>query len=132
MATVHAYVPEGMSYVNAYRALWLQAEPVGYFAAHEEALRVQENQASTAEKVATLFRKYSTHRSPLFYMEYEGGRMIKVHFVNFPKLEVYYYDTKYGAGAAQRALDAYNATPRAERFDPNDSYSFNAIRFDIL
>lgn len=24
-----AFVPEGMSYVNAYHALWLKAEPVG-------------------------------------------------------------------------------------------------------
>ena len=124
-----ARVPTGMSYVNAWHALYSQANEKGaFFNANPASAASQEDMVSTSEKVANLFRSYPTNKAPLYYMEYEGGKKMKVHFCDFPQLDIYYYDQTYGTGAAQRALNEYDKIPSANRFDKNDSYRFSDLR----
>ena len=55
---------------------------------------------------------------------------MKVHFCDFPQLDVYYYDADNGPGAAQRALDNYAQVASENRFDLNDSYKFSDLRLN--
>ena len=129
MASNTAIVPEGMSYVNAWYALYRGANQRGGFLENNpEKWTGLEELVSTSAKVADLFKNYPTNRFPLYYMEYEGGRRMKVHFCDFPKLDVYDYDASYGQGAAQRILDYYNETASENRFDESDSYQFSELR----
>lgn len=123
-----AIVPDGMSYVNAWYALYNNnTEVAQFYQANSEKLSPQEEMVSTSEKVARIFKEHPRNCYPLFYMEYEGGRKMKVHFCDFPKLDVYYYDQTYGIGAAQKALDNYNTVAPELRFDKNDSYRFSDL-----
>ncbi len=129
MTSNTATVPKGMSYVNAWYALYQGATVVGqFFETHPDQLLKQQELVSTSEKVANLFKNYQTNGFPLYYMEYEGGKKMKVHFCDFPKLDVYYYDKTYGDGAAQRILNQYNQIPPENRFDKNDSYLFSDLK----
>jgi len=122
-----AIVPEGMSYVNAWKSLWLKAKPKGDHEFDDEAYDKAMLAVTTAEKVASLFINFPSNSSPAYSMDSEGGRLMKVHFYDFPKLNVYIYDDSYGTGAAQRALDEYNEIPPDQRFDKNDSYRFSDL-----
>lgn len=127
MKSYTATVPEGMSYVNAWHALYEGATEVGqFFEMHPDQLSQQQELVSTSEKVANLFKNYPTNKLPLYYMEYEGGKKMKVHFCDFPTLDVYYYDKTYEIGA-QSMLDNYSKIASADRFDKNDSYCFTDL-----
>lgn len=129
MTAYTATAPEGMSYVNAWYALYTgSTQAAQFFAIHPELLSSQQELVCTSEKVANLFINYPSNRYPLYYMEYEGGKKMKVHFCDFPKLDVYYYDQTYGDGAAQQILENYNRIAPANRFDKNDSYRFSDLR----
>ena len=124
-----AVVPEGMSYVNAWYALYSGIPKTSqFFAANPDQLPAEEEKVSTSDKVANIFKNYPPNRQPPYYMEYEGGRKMKVHFCDFPQLDVYNYDADNGPGAAQRALDNYALVASENRFDLNDSYKFSDLR----
>ena len=121
--TAHtAVAPEGMSYVNAFRALWENSQPASFFRERPETLPRQEAVVGTSEKVVQFFKNL-----PGTYVDYAGGRLIKTDFSEYPKLAVVSYDRQYGIGAAQKALDAYNQTPKDRRFDKNDACRFSDI-----
>lgn len=114
-------VPDGMSCVNALRALWEGSEPSSYFIIQAYLLQRREQAVSTAEKVADLFRSSNV------CLNYVGGRLIKVDFSKFPKLDPYLYDQEFGFGAARKAIEAYNKVPPSQRFDKYDSYKFEEL-----
>ena len=114
-------VPEGMSCVNAFRALWENSKPAAFFSFHPSSENPQAATVGTAEKVANLFKDQT-------YFDYAGGRMLKTDFSEFPKLNARLYDRDFGDGAAQKAIDKYNQINPSERFDKNDSYKFAEIK----
>lgn len=118
-------VPEGMSCVNAFRALWENSKPATSIQMHQTSNSFQPETVATAEKVAELFKSY-------FNFDYEGGRLLKADFSNFPELECSLYDKAYGPKAAQKALDQYNQIPSYNRFDMNDSYQFEDFKSHII
>ncbi len=71
-----AIVPDKMSYVNAFRALWEKAETPagGFFDVYPEKLAPEEEVISTSEKVAKVFQESYPH----CYLDYQGGRRMKV------------------------------------------------------
>lgn len=114
-------VPEGMSCVNAFHALWESSKPA-VFLMYSPALQAsQATTVATAEKVADLFKDHT-------YFDYEGGRMLKIDFASFPILDARAYDKDLGAGAAQKAIEAYNKIDPSVRFDKNDSCKFEDLR----
>lgn len=113
-------VPEGMSYVNAFRALWENSKLAAAIQMLAISDSLQASTVSTAEKVAELFKTHT-------YFDYEGGRMLKTDFCKFPELDVRLYDRDFGSGAAKKAIEAYNLKPSEERFDKGDSYKFEDL-----
>lgn len=113
-------VPEGMSCVNAFRALWERSKPAPFLMLRPDIKRLEEEAVATAEKVAAIF---TTHTS----FDYTGGRLLKMNFASFPKLDARLYDREFGAGAAQKAVERYNNINPSERFDKNDSYKFEKL-----
>lgn len=49
------------------------------------------------------------------YIDYLGGRVMKVDLSDPPMMDVYLYDRDNGSGAAQRALDDYFTSTPQER-----------------
>ena len=117
-----AIVPEGMSYVNAFRALWENSKPAAYFNDHPEKLTPQEATVGTPEKVVQFFKTLKG-----MFVDYAGGRLIQTSFEKFPVLTVHSYDRNYGIGAAQKALTHYNQIPSKQRFDSNDQCRFSEL-----
>lgn len=113
-------VPDGMSCVNAFRALWENSKPAAFFRSFPAREAEASATVATAEKVANLFRAGT-------YFDYAGGRMLKTEFSAFPKLDVRLYDRDFGPGAAQKAIEKYNRIHPSERFDRNDSYKFEEL-----
>ena len=72
--SLQAVVPQGMSYVNAWYALYsgIPKTPQ-FYQAHPDQLPAEEEKVSTSEKVANIFKAYPPNRTPPYYMEYEGG-----------------------------------------------------------
>lgn len=122
MTAYVAKAPDGMSYVNAFRALWRSSQPANLFYVDSETITRQEAVLATSEKVVQFFKNL-----PCTYVDYAGGRLIKTDFSEYPKLAVVSYDREYGIGAAQKALDAYNQIPKDRRFDKNDACRFADI-----
>lgn len=115
-------VPDGMSYVNAFRALWVHSQPSSFlmgdpFAAEDQAAKVER-----LDQIIKLFK-----RSTNFYFDYEGGRLIKSNFSRFPILEVETYDKVNGKGAAMKALEAYHRIDPFNKMDPTDRYQFEFL-----
>ena len=115
-------VPDNMSYVNAFRALWEDSIPAVYFEARPEQLEAHEQTVLTSEKVVQFFEQMNG-----YFVDYAGGRLIKVNFGEFPYLGVYGYDENFGTGAAREALNKYSQTPSSQRFDINDKCRFSEI-----
>lgn len=109
-------VPDGMSCVNAFRALWESAKK----ARHLKGLGDQSCQVDTAEKVADLFRQK-------LYFQWEGGRNLYVSFHSFPQIDVREYDDLNGK-SAKVILEKYAKRLSEERFDAGDAYQFEAIK----
>jgi hypothetical protein len=110
-------VPSEMSCVNAAYALWQSSKPALLFSIHRYLLPAAEESVSTAHKIHTILIKNKK-------IDYLGGRLLKIDFSSFPKLDVSGFDSEYGSGAALSVLEAYNKIPQSERFDPHDSLSF--------
>lgn len=84
-------VPSTMTSVDAFMALYNNAfsVPLG-----------------SRWNAAQVFAKYC----PDGHCDWVRGTPIKVHFSKFPDLDTDQYDEAYGAGAAQKAFDAYQKT----------------------
>lgn len=126
--TVVLQVPRNMSYVNALYALWLKSQPARFFEAFPEKQASEEAIFQTAEKIVLFVTE--TRRSS-FYIDYVGGRLIKIEFNNFPHIDHCRYDKVYGLGAAQKALQEYDLVPSSRRFDRNDSHRFSDLTVDV-
>ena len=113
-------VPEGMSCVNAFRALWEMSQPAAFFGNCPGFADVQAQSVSTAEKVAGLFKDRT-------YFDYEGGRMLKTDFSKFPELDIRLYERDFGPGSAKAALELYNAKEPNAKLDCGDSYKFEEL-----
>ena len=98
-------VPEGMSCVNAFHALWINSKPAAFFTDYPSLLDPQVQSVNTAKKVAELFKTQT-------YFNYEGGRMLKMEFAAFPELDG----------------RSYNRVDPSERFDQYDSYKFEELK----
>ena len=127
-------VPSGMSYPNAFHALWKNARPSKSF---EDSRQQKSTEAtvSTAEKIVEVFlanieyaaKNFDSSENP-FFITNEGGRDMQVDFKHFPQLDVSEYDRIYGNGTANILLYAYSLIPSQHRFDPKDSYHFRHLQ----
>lgn len=105
--------PRGMSYVNAFHALWLAAKK-------DKALKLmaqaEEEKISTPEKVAAVFARGA-------YVYTAGARRLEVNFRHYPTLIVKpQYLERF-----EQALAQYEKVPSHERFDPNDEYAIETM-----
>ncbi len=114
-------VPEGMSCVNAFYALWENSDAITCLDSFPALKTIHATSISTAEKVARLFRMRTR-------FEFEGGKLINTDFSKFPQLDIYQYDKDFGPGAARRALEQYSRVPSCQRFDKNDFYKFEELK----
>lgn len=97
-----ARVPEGMSSVDAFNALYKNANVIGmgnYAPSSGEPPKTPWN-------TVQIFKKYC----PTGSCHYVRGKSMKVDFHNFPELNVENYDKQYGPGSAQKAIDTYQKT----------------------
>lgn len=117
----YVVVPDRMSYVNAYYALYERADLF-----REDLITcVGAEDVSTPEKVAQMFRNFPEYIEPKYYIDREGGKFLGVNFSCFPILEVKSYDRCYGRGAAERALKVYaERVSSKDRFDKWDCFQF--------
>lgn len=112
--------PEGMSCVNAFRALWCTAKPNLSYRNDPEKFSKDAKAVDTADKVAALFQSQT-------YFGYVGGKMLKVDFSFFPEMNILENNQYWDAQAAEQALYNYKKTPSSKRFDVNDSYDFKVL-----
>ncbi len=127
MEKLYLRVPEGMSYVNAFYALYLSATTFE----EDKITCIRAEDVATAEKVFFVFRNFPDYIKPKYFIDCEGGRSIKVNFETFPILEVSKYDQIYGIGAAELALKQYNERVSSrDRFDKWDLYRFLELDSD--
>ncbi|MDP1880687.1 MAG: hypothetical protein Q8K60_07085 [Parachlamydiaceae bacterium] len=120
-------VPDDLSYVNAFHALWSQSRPAVYFEGRPDKLKQHEETISTSEKIVQFFKNLND-----YYVDYAGGRLIKTDFSHFPELNIYWYDQAYGIGSAQKALSHYHNIPSNKRLDRYDSCSFSEIQKKLI
>ena len=118
-----------MSYVNAFYALFLGAKvpEESLIASEPTVLARKAEMCSTADKVVSFFKQCPIESNPPYFIDYAGGRLMKVFFDSFPNLDVFKYDTFYGDGAAALAIAEYNAIESSERFDRGDSCRFSDL-----
>lgn len=125
MGCFTANVPENMSYVNAFYALWQGAKPVGLFGAvFTQKQEKEKDDVSSSEKIETIFQK----NCPNLYVNYVGGKFLRVSFQHFPKLDVRGYEVLYGEGSAEKALSSYARVHSESRLDRGDRCSFEECR----
>ena len=119
--------PLGMSYVNAFYALWRKSKSPEFLRLHPEWLKRSEKNVATADKIASLFQQKVSHSRDTVFLDYEGGRIILTCFDFFPLLDVERYDAIFGAHAAIHALNEYHRIPPAQRIDKDDRYRFSEL-----
>ncbi|GAB5411953.1 MAG: hypothetical protein ChlgKO_10670 [Chlamydiales bacterium] len=128
-------VPEGMSCVNALRALYLGEEKINQIVGKDEPLNV-ENVAKkldfvdmTSESLAAQIHKFGNGK-----VDYLNGIAIKADFSKFPEICVTKYNEPdyHGAGAAERALAAYARIAPENRLDQNDTHNFNSLQGRVV
>lgn len=124
-------VPKGMSYVNAFRALWENAKPDAEVTAYKISRILAESEVLTVKNVVQAIEMRAMSIQILkgkqsVYMI--GGRWINVNFLTFPNLDVTMYNSLYGKNAAEKTLLKYNVIPSEQRFDKNDNCHFLGIR----
>lgn len=111
----HLYtVPQGMSPVNAFYALWQGAQTANALKYLPNQMYQQAQEVNTVEKVAALFQE-------TLDFDYVGGRAIKTDFTYFPEINTSRYNLMMGEEAAEEAIELYNQIPSHLRFDRNDS-----------
>lgn len=124
------FVPEKMSCVNAFRALWLAATPGCYVYDYHPRLQTElEKVVDTSEKVAILFERQT-------FFGRIGGRDLYVDFSKFPEIDVTRYEKLYGFLSADKILKKYDTIPDLQRFDQYDLCFFQALqsqeKWDVL
>jgi hypothetical protein len=108
-------VPEGMSSVDAFNALYIRANALG-----KGWLNPCSGQnPSSPWNAIQIFKSYC-HNG---YCDYVRGKLMKVNYRTFPELNVKNYDKEYGQGAAQKAIDAYQKT--MSQSDPKEKYDLD-------
>lgn len=120
LTTAFANVPPGMSCINAFHALYENAEMGKEYKKKHSLIKFELDKVNTAEKIAELFKASAS-------FEYVGGKLIKIDFSSFPKLDVSEYDKAWGVNAAKNALDKYKLVPSEDRFDKGDRYQFEIL-----
>lgn len=109
-------VPEGMSCVNAFHAIWKVSKPVAFLRLYPQLADRYAEAVSTAKKVAALFREHT-----LF--ETVGGKAMGVDFSQFPLIVCKTSDQE----VVLQALTKYNRIAPKDRFDPMDNYKFTEL-----
>lgn len=117
--------PHGMSYVNAFRALWENSRPALFFQLTGTSDASQAELVATAEKIETIFQQHK--KQHVVYFDYVGGRLIKTDFSKFPQLHIGSYDRAYGCGAAEKAIQSYHNRIANKKIDPDNFYDFQKI-----
>ena len=110
-------VPEGMSPVNALRALEIYKSPFGGAMLDKpEPGLLRDKYAVNSrnqEMVERAFERtvlgFGHPRRDCCYVDYYDGSLIKTEFHSFPLLNARGYDREYGEGVAQLAIDIYHA-----------------------
>lgn len=110
-----ARIPEGMSSVDAFDALYKNAEVLGMGRLNPAAGKA----ASTPWNAIQIFKTYC-HNG---YCDYVRGKCMKVDFRKFPELDVSSYDKQYGQGSAQKAIDTYQRT--IDESNSKEKYDLN-------
>lgn len=101
--------PQGMSSVNAFDALYTNAKVVGLGAFSP----VAGDEPTSSIKAIQIFKVYC----PTGYCDYVRGKLMKVDFSKFPKLDVSGYDRQYGEGAAKKALEDTYPLDSSNQYD---------------
>lgn len=117
-----ARVPDGMSSVNAFDALYKNANVIGmgmYAPSSGES-------PDTPWNAVQIFKTYC-HNG---YCDYVRGKYMKVDFCKFPELDVNRYDKQYGQGSAQKAIDTYQKI--MNKLDPKDAYDLNCKPYEYF
>lgn len=109
-------VPEGMSCVNAFHAIWKRSRPVAFLKLYPHLAVSHGETVSTAQKVADLFRNHT-------FFENEGGKAMRVDFSQFPLIGCDERDLRM----VLHALKQYNRIPSKDRFDFLDRYKFSEL-----
>lgn len=97
-----AHVPEGMSSVDAFNALYENAIIIGM----GKYATCSGQTPGTPWNTIQIFKRYCYND----FCDYVRGKYMKVDFQEFPELDVTGYDRKYGPGSAQKAIDTYQQT----------------------
>lgn len=106
-------VPEGMSCVNAFHALWKEAKPTAFIQLYPRFADRHAQVVADAQRVAELFRT-QTHFTCV------GGKSMDVDFAFFPTLICH-------EKRAKEILEQYHRIASKNRFDALDSYKFTAL-----
>lgn len=109
-------IPEGMSSIGAFTALYNNAEVVGMGKHNSAAGKAP----STPLNAVQVFFTYC----PGGYCDYVRGKRMKIDFRKFPELDVSIYDKQYGQGSAQKAIDVYEKT--MDESNPKEEYDLNS------
>ena len=110
-------IPEGMSSVDVFTALYRNAEVLGMGVLNPAA---GVNPISPWNAIQ-IFKYYCRND----FCDYVRGKYMKVYFNNFPDLDVSRYDNYYGQGAAQKAIDAYQKTFAKPKSNSDEKYDLN-------
>lgn len=106
-------VPEGMSSVDVFHALYTNAQVIGYGKLHPAAGKIPTSPWNVVQLYQSSCRKGSC--------DYVRGKAMKVNFTRLGENGAEGYDQKYGKGSAQKAIDAYYKTRKL--LDPQKEYS---------
>ena len=106
-------VPEGMSPVNTFYSLWINAESEPFLACDTIALRCANLTVNTPDKVARVF-------ADSLDLGVVGGRGIHVDFSTFPMLNFTKYNNCNNT-SAEEILAMDHKCPSSWRFDKGDS-----------
>ena len=123
-------VPDGMSYVNAFQALFEYAEsynvrPIDWQGPSKEPLPIS---SLPSPKAVQVFFESLPRGRPRYCVDYVKGIKIDVSFGSFPQLDVTQYNQRYGKEAAEKALAVYQAKGPSQWVDETNSFSFEQLQ----
>lgn len=108
-------VPEGMSSVDAFNALYKNATILGMGTLNPSAGEIPGSPWNAIQ----VFKTYC----PSGFCDYVRGKYMKVDFRKFPEIDIAIYDKRYGEGAAKKAIQSYQQTmvnpAQKENYDLN-------------
>lgn len=115
-------VPSGMSYINAFTALWLAAVP------QSKQQRMNSKAVDNPKKIQNLMLQMTTLQLVVTnnkrnivhfkcFIAVVGGKQLNVDFARFPEIQIAGYDALYGHRAAKKALDDYHNLADDKKMD---------------